>query len=141
MITFTLKMTRKTSSLGTSLVSQGPGGQGCRAEGGLWGVLDEERPGAVRQEKENRNRRGEVWPARLGGGPGAQGKARQRCQSPPVRIQESKIVLCWESRWWHRDSPKATDFFLEAVKVIDLVKTGSRALRDSLKRKSNSFSR
>lgn len=38
----------------------------------------------------------------------------------PGSVQESYTVMCWGERAVHRDAPKATDFFLEAVKVIDL---------------------
>ena len=38
----------------------------------------------------------------------------------PGSVQESYIVMCWGEWVVHRDAPKATDFFLEAVKVIDL---------------------
>lgn len=38
----------------------------------------------------------------------------------PGSVQESYVVTCRGERVVHRDAPEATDFFLEAVKVIDL---------------------
>lgn len=122
-ITSTLKVTRKTSSLVISLVTQGSGSQGCRAGVGLWGVLVGERSGTVGQEKQKVKGGERSGLPGLGGGPGAQGQDRQRYQSSLLCVVQSrnlKLSCAGESRWWHRGTPKATDFFLEAVKVIDL---------------------
>lgn len=58
-----------------------------------------------------------------------------------VQSRGLKVVCARESRWWHGDIPKAMDF-LEAVTVIDLSHDRLKSTkRDSLKRKSNCFSR
>lgn len=57
----------------TSLVTQGPGGQRCRAGMCLRGVLGTERSGTGGREGEE----GKVWTASTGGGPGAQGCDRR----------------------------------------------------------------
>lgn len=66
---------------------------------------------------------GKVWTAFAGGVPGAQGCDRLWYQSSPLCLAQFrglKLSCVRDSRWWHRDAPKATNFFLEAVKVIDL---------------------
>lgn len=87
---------------------------------GLRGVLDAERSGRGEKEQE---KEGKVWTARAGGAPSAQGCDRPWDQSSPlcpVQFRGLKLLCVRESRWWPGDIPKATDFFLEAVKVIDL---------------------
>ena len=93
-ITSTLKVTRKTSSLVSSLVTQGSGSQGCRAGVGLWGVLVGERCGTGERECK---RRGEVWPARAGRRAWCPGTGQAEVlvlTALPGSIQESKIVRC-----------------------------------------------
>lgn len=75
----------------------------------------------------------EVWDSgerATEGGEGADSPRWRSAQCPGIRqavvpvlnalpssVQGSKNVMC---PWWHGDTPKATDFLLEAVKLIDL---------------------
>lgn len=111
---------------------------------GLPGVWDEERLGTVGQETGN-GRRGKVWTAGTGQGGLVPRDRTGRYLRPHhfclVQSRGLKVVCARESRWWHGDTPKAMDF-LEAVKVIDLRHDRLKSTkRDSLKRKSNCFSR
>ena len=109
--------------MGISLFMQAPGAQGCRA-GWVYGgwVLDGERSGTVGQEKRmvNGGERSGLQGWEEGPVPKIGTGRVLVLTTLPGSVLESYIVMCWGEWVVHRDAPKATDFFLEAVKVIDL---------------------
>lgn len=89
---------------------------------GFWGwVLDGERSVGQWDREENGEQRGEAWPAGLGRRPGAQGLGpAEALVLTACLVQSRNLMLSRAGRAGGADAPEATDFFLEAVKVIDL---------------------
>lgn len=99
------------------LVTQSPAGEKWRARVSLWGDLDEERPGTVRQEKEN-GRRTKVWTA----GREESLVLRDRTGrgvSPPFACltQESRSVVCQGEQVAGDRHSKGNGFLLGSCQV------------------------